>query len=189
MATIRYYQIFENVNYLEDISQKDDKNPRFTFFVKNLDILQEIEDILNSVEESVFENNYVLDFYKSTTNNDKINYYSRSGRVHYAKDIIVELDIGNSKINQFEKSLLNNLFSNVHYEEGNSKPTVILKNSTVIYLTQLEFLYIQEYYRNKQTDEKLIECYSCLPLFSWSYNMHDFLKLKNCVYLWINDAK
>ena len=79
------------------------------------------------------------------------------------------------------------LFSNVDY--SSSKPTVTLKNSTVIYLTEFEFKYIQEYYRNKETTEKLIECYSCLPLFSWSYNMHDFLRLKNCVYLYINNSK
>lgn len=187
MAIIRNYEIFENVDYLENINQENNPNPRFTFFTKNLEILQDIEDILNSVEDSVFTNNYILDFYKFTTNNDKINYYSRSGRVHYAKDIIVELDIGNSKINQFEKSLMNKLFSNVDY--SSSKPTVTLKNSTVIYLTEFEFKYIQEYYRNKETTEKLIECYSCLPLFSWSYNMHDFLRLKNCVYLYINNSK
>ena len=60
MAIIRNYEIFENVDYLENINQENNPNPRFTFFTKNLEIFQDIEDILNSVEDSVFTNTYAM---------------------------------------------------------------------------------------------------------------------------------
>lgn len=179
MAEIRKYQIFDNVDYLENYSDKIENNSRFAFITKDIKIIQHIEDILNSVEDSVFTNNYVLDFYKTSADNNKINYYSRSGRVHYAKNIIVEIETENSVVGNFEKNIMNSLFSNIEYKENN-KPTVTLKNQTVIYLTELEFTYVTDYLTN---ENKVLKYYSSLPLFSRMYNMHDFLKLKNCVFL------
>lgn len=173
MSYLTISKIFKNSNYFENI---DANNTRIGFIVKDIFFIQEIEDILNSVENNLFSDNYVLDFYKTSMENNFINYYSRSGRVCYAKDIKLKLNLENNTLVSFNKNILNSLFCNISYDEKHNAFT-ILKNSTVIYLTKLELSYLDEYFYSKN---KKLYYSEYLP------NFNDFFELTNCLYLSLN---
>jgi hypothetical protein len=178
MAILSIEEIFEKSNYFENLIYE---HPRVAFFIKDVNLIQEIEDILNSDDHSLFLNTYVSENYKNSPKkeNDKINYWSRSGRINYAEDIVIGLHIEQKEFEKninFYKTLFNNLFQNIQYKKDNDEIVITLKNFTLIYLSQFELKYIIDYFSILK-NKRLLLLKTTLPL------LDSILQLKNCVYL------